>query len=289
MVQDPTQSAAPADVQNTVKPKFIKCPRPFCSANVREDRVFRHLKKAHKLIKCLRCPNAVLVREDHFSEHMKKCHSDITACSSSEETRAEICSFLESSSYEVRSFDNFIVARPKKLGKIYLIKIENAEGYTQYNKMTTVVMTSNRFKTYVNKLGRLKISRANVTGLRRGVITPFGWHAWELKSVRYPALDYASIYEGEECIFHLLGWMRNTWPKNSNLDQYGDVVKSDYKWFEMERVSASYNKGKRELIGKLEHELFSLGIPLEFQRFFKKFYEIDHWFVIICLRSPHST
>lgn len=196
------------------------------------------------------------------------------------EVKTEILRFLGDRNYEVESFDTFIAARHKDRFKVYLIKIESSNTYAKYEGLGTIVMNADKFKTYISRLAHTGIKDNIPTGLGTNIITRFGWHANESEKIRHAALDYASIHYGDEHIFHLLGFMKNMWPKNPLLDSYTDIITKEYIWFEENRVSSSYGKMKRELIGKLEHELFSIKIPSAFRRFFKSVNEIDKWFVI---------
>lgn len=142
-------------------------------------------------------------------------------------------------------------------------------------------MTYDRFQTYIGRLDRAKEhGTIDTTELATYVITAFGWHAAETEEIRHTALDFAGAFHGEEHILHTLKWMRNTWPHNKLLERWSYVAISDYDWFEKERTSTSYYREKGEFIGRLKHELVSLGIPSQFQRFIRNVDEIQHWFVV---------
>jgi uncharacterized C2H2 Zn-finger protein len=262
-------------VKSTTKVvNYLRCPQ--CRIKIKASRLSKHMVKAHGEKQKNNLTSTINKPKENFrpSPIMPEFNSDLL--------KLELLDFLINKNYDVEAFQDYIVARNKDwLKDTYLIKIGNSNAYLQYSNLTNIIMTLSKFQNYINTLGRFGHEKIDFTSFRKDVITPFGWHAWLPDNVRHSALDYSLIHFPEHRILHLLLWMKNAWPKNPNLDQYGEIVIGDYRWFERERVSTAYHIAKRNLIFKLEDEFAKVGVPNNFERFFSGFHEIGHWFVII--------
>jgi uncharacterized C2H2 Zn-finger protein len=260
---------SPAKVAN-----YLICPQ--CHVKVKASRLSKHMVKAHGEKQKNPLESTINKPKETFrpSPMMPEFSIDLL--------RIELLDFLINRNYDVEAFQDYIVARNKnRLKDTYLIKIGNSNEYSEYSNLTNIIMTLSKFQNYINTLGRLGHDKVDFTSFRKDVITPFGWHAWLPDNVRHSALDYSLIHFSEHRILHLLFWMKNAWPKNPNLEQYGEIVIGDYRWFERERISTAYHTAKRNLIFKLQDDFSKVGVPSNFQRFFSGFHEIGHWFVII--------
>ncbi len=164
--------------------------------------------------------------------------------------------YLTERGYQVEHNNDYLIAKHKVFPHLIMTKLVSSKNELRFEKGNSA-LTLQQFRlavsNYLSSMNKNSAGKAdskftiNPSSLNQDVITAFGWHAYLSDEPRHEALVGAAIVWGDDHILRVLELLRNTWPRNPNLDIYVDTVNEDYEWF-VNSISNQYYRQRRNSI-----------------------------------------